>query len=185
MAGVDLDRFFLFESEVGIEIDIVIEDVLGHAKSAKGDEIGNALLEFVDLSFFDPRGKLFVDRSGPFLEDEGGVVQVQGVDDVQGIVKSDGGVGMSRMEMDVQKSGFVAEMVKSDLVALEVSVFFPSDFINSCLPEGFKSVDQGNLRGPKRRSMVDVLEKLQDVFAVFGDESKALIAVVEVVKGLI
>ena len=76
MAGIDLDWFFMIESEVGIEIDVVIENVFRDALCAKRNEIGDSTLKFIDLSFLDPRRELLVDRSRPFLEDERSVVEV-------------------------------------------------------------------------------------------------------------
>ena len=76
MAWIDLDRFFIIESEVGIEIDVVIEDVFRDALCAKRNEVGDSTLKFIDLSFLDPKRELFIDRSRPFLEDERCVIEV-------------------------------------------------------------------------------------------------------------
>ena len=70
------------------------------------------------------------------------------MDDIQRIVEGDGRVAFSWMEMDGKKAGLIPEMIKSDLVALEVPISFPGHFIDPCLPEGFKTVEKGYLGCP-------------------------------------
>ncbi len=109
---------------------------------------------------------------------------MQGVDDIEGVVKGDGRISFRWMEMDGKKPSLISEMIKGDLIALEVAISFPGDFIDSGLTEGFKTVEEGDFGGPHGRGMVNVLEELQDVFAVFRHESKALVAVIEIVERL-
>lgn len=54
VAGVDLDRGFSDKSEVGIEMDIIIEDLFGDSFSAKGDEVVDAAVDFVDIARLQP-----------------------------------------------------------------------------------------------------------------------------------
>jgi hypothetical protein len=185
MARVDLDRFVFTESEVGVKIDVVIKNVLGNAGFAKRSKVGDALFQVVDLAFFNPDGELVIDGDGPFLEDERGVVKIERMADVERVVEGDVAVAGCGMKMDVKQSGFFAEMIESDLVALEVPAPFPEGFIDSCLTESFKLVEEGDFCGPLRRGGVDVFEEFEDVFAVFGDKGKALIAVAKIMEGLI
>lgn len=76
-------------------------------------------------------------------------------------------------------------MVERDLVALEVAAPFPEDFIDPCLTESLKPVEEGDFCDPKRQGGGDVFEEFEDVFAVFGGKSKALIAVIKIMEGLV
>src|ERR1700752_3330174 len=101
MAGIDLNRSAFNVSKIGIEIDVIIENVLRDAGLAKVGEVGDALLESVDITFFDPRGELLIDGDGPFLEDERGFIQIERVDDVEGVVESNAGIGGCGMKVNV------------------------------------------------------------------------------------
>ena len=76
MAGVDLDGCFSDKSKVRIEMDVVIEDLFGDSFGAKRDQAVDALADLVDVAGLQPGRKLLIDRSGPFLEDEGGTIEV-------------------------------------------------------------------------------------------------------------
>jgi hypothetical protein len=144
VARINLDWFFIHESKVGIEMDIVIKEILRNALSAKRDKIGDALLELVNVAIFDPRGKLFIDRNCPFLEDERRVVEIEGMDHFKGVVKGDRRISvLGRMEMEGKKSRLGSEMIEGDLIALEVPVSFPGDFFDSFLPKWFEFVEKG------------------------------------------
>lgn len=101
MAGIDLDRNPFTESEVRVEIDVVIKNVFGDAGLAKTGKVGNALFESVDITFFDPRGELLIDGDDSLLEDERGLIQIERVRDVEGVVESNGGIAGCGMKMDV------------------------------------------------------------------------------------
>jgi len=166
-------------------MEIVIDDVLGDALVAKRDKVGDSLLELVDLVIMDPRGKLFVDRSGSFLKNERGVIKIELMDDVEFIRERDCGVRRGGMEMEVKKACLIPEIIECDLIALEVPVFFPEGFFDSFFSKRLESIENRNFRGPERRGMVGVLEKLEDILAVFREKRKALVALIVIMKRLI
>jgi hypothetical protein len=177
MAGIDLNRRCVDKSKVRVKMDVVVEDVLGNALGAKGDEIGDPLSDLVDIAGFYPGGELFIDWRRALLKDKRGVVEVEGVDDVEFVIEGNGGIGILRgVEMEGDEAGLRAEMIKSELIASEISLSFPSDFMKSFRPELFDLVQERNFGDPGRRGVIDVLEEFKDMLSVFRGKNKTLIA---------